>query len=76
MLLKVQRTDNNLTSNALIESGFDGAENKRITFHAYSDYMKARILEQIAKGAPYVVAFCDDLARDGEWLEDPIQPTS
>lgn len=70
MILKVQRTDGAISANALIESGFD-IEGKRLTFLAYSDAMKARILEKIAHGAPYRVYPTTEPPRDGEWFEDP-----
>lgn len=39
------------------------------TFHAYSDTMKARVLEAIAQGEEVIVKPTDDEPRDGEWLE-------
>lgn len=73
IVLKVQLPVGRLSSGALIESGFDDALNKCVTFHAYSDLMKARILEKIAAGGPYTVTITDETPRDGEWLEYPIK---
>lgn len=73
IVLKVQLPVGRLSSNALINSGFDDAINKCVTFHAYSDRMKARILEKIAAGGPYSVSITDETPRDGEWMEYPIK---
>jgi hypothetical protein len=43
-----------------------------LTFHAYSDTMKARILESLLKpenAGKIAVSITDEPARDGEWHE-------
>ena len=72
MNLKVQRTDDHVTASAMINSGWR-REGDALTFIAYSDEMKARVLEKIAAGAPYRVTVTNDPARDGEWFE-PLKP--
>jgi hypothetical protein len=72
MNLKVQRTDDHVTANAMINSGWR-REGDVLTFIAYSDTMKARVLEKIAAGWPYRVTVTDDPAVDGEWFE-PLVP--
>jgi hypothetical protein len=72
MNLKVQRTDDAVTTTAMINSGWR-QEGDVLTFHAYSDTMKARVLEKIAAGWPYRVTITDEKAVDGEWFE-PLAP--
>jgi len=43
------------------------------TFHAFSDAMKARVLELIASGQNVVVSLTDENPRTGEWFEKPIK---
>jgi hypothetical protein len=69
-VLKVQRTDGQITANALVSSGFPKPGHV-LTFIAYSNEMKARILEQIANGAPYRAFATNDKPRNGEWFELP-----
>jgi hypothetical protein len=41
-----------------------------VTFHAFSDTMKARVLELIAKGNERVLLrVTDETPRTGEWME-------
>lgn len=41
-----------------------------LTFHAYSDEMKARMLEQFVKSPARIgISICDDIPRNGEWHE-------
>ena len=72
MNLKVQRTDDHVTASAMINSGWR-KDGDALTFIAYSDTMKARVLEKIAAGAPYRVTITDDSPVDGEWFE-PLIP--
>lgn len=72
MNLKVQRTDDHLTAAALINSGWR-KDGDVLTFIAYSDTMKARVLEKIAAGWPYRVTVTTDKPVDGEWFE-PLVP--
>jgi len=67
---------------AIVNARYDGKDENYsgdLTFHAYSDEMKARVLEQIAKGLQAVLTEVQDEPRDGEWLEpialDPTPPT-
>lgn len=57
------------SSAALVESGFDFPKGGVLTFHAYSDAMKARVLELIADGQNVVVKPTTEKRRDGEWFE-------
>ena len=66
--LKVQRTDRYATAAAIIESGLPEPD-AVLTFIAYSDEMKARVLEGLASGVPYRVTKTQEEARDGEWFE-------
>lgn len=44
-----------------------------LTFHAYSDEMKARILEQMLKSPAKIgISFTDEEPRTGEWHEPLI----
>jgi hypothetical protein len=72
MNLKVQRTDDHVTAAAMINSGWR-RQGDALTFIAYSDTMKARVLEKIAAGAPYRVTVTDDPAVDGEWFEPLVE---
>jgi len=67
MNLKVQRTDSYVTAAAIINSGWP--HSYAITFIAYSDEMKARVLEKIAAGVPYRVTVTNDPGIVGEWFE-------
>lgn len=69
MNIKVQLL-NRESSKAYIESGHRG--NRALTFHAFSDQMKARILESIAKSAKgtILIAPTTDIPRTGEWYEE------
>ena len=45
-----------------------------LTFHAYSDEMKARVLEQFLKSPAKIgVSFSDESPRNGEWYEPLIE---
>ena len=58
-----------VSTKSAIESGFDAIQHP-LTFHAYSDTMKARILESYLKSPEKIVlSFTDEIARDGEWHE-------
>lgn len=66
MNIKVQMPEK-VSTNALIESGL--INGGVLTFHAYSDEMKARVLELIAKGENVLVSQTDQAPRKGEWIE-------
>jgi hypothetical protein len=68
MNVKVQ-LPGQVTAAALIENGFDFPEGNVLTFHAYSDLMKARVLEMIAAGRVVVVKPTAEIPRVGEWFE-------
>jgi hypothetical protein len=63
---------------SLIEAGPEScnpefAKNNHLTFHAYSDTMKARILEQMIKSPARIgISFTDEPYRTGEWHEPLI----
>lgn len=45
-----------------------------LTFHAYSDEMKARILELLIKSPQKIgISFTNESARNGEWYEPLIE---
>jgi hypothetical protein len=69
MNIKVQLPDR-VSAAALIENGLDFPEGDILTFHAYSDMMKARVLELIAAGQNVVVKPTTEEPRDGEWFEN------
>jgi len=55
-----------------IESGIDVTQYP-LTFHAYSNTMKARVLELYLKNPERIVlSFTNEIARDGEWHEPLI----
>jgi hypothetical protein len=68
MNIKVQ-LPGRVSAAALIENGLDFPNGDILTFHAYSDTMKARILEFIALGQSVVVKPTTEEPRDGEWFE-------
>ena len=68
MNLKVQMPGK-LTAAALMNSGLGFNEGKCLTFHAFSDKMKARILEQIALGQNITVSVTTEEPKTGEWME-------
>lgn len=58
-----------VSTKSAIESGIDSIHYP-LTFHAYSDTMKARILESYLKNPEKIVlSLTDEIARDGEWHE-------
>lgn len=59
------------TAATMVESGIDRSDGV-LTFHAYSDRMKASVLEQIARGVKFVVTITNEMPKDGEWYEYPI----
>lgn len=70
--IKVQIVGGVSTKSA-IESGFDATQHP-LTFHAYSDTMKARILESYLKNPDKIVlSLTDEIARDGEWHEPIVE---
>lgn len=58
-----------VTSASIIESGIPESDNLVLTFMAFSDAMKARILERIAKGDDIRVSLTNEPIRTGEWFE-------
>jgi hypothetical protein len=70
MNIKVQLPDK-VSANSMIESGIKSEG--ILTFHAYSQEMKARVLEMIAKGERVIVKPCEEPRRNGEWLEKPME---
>jgi hypothetical protein len=59
------------TVKSLIESGVASTDDP-LTFHAYSDQMKARILDSFLNPlnrGKIALSFTDDLKKDGEWHE-------
>jgi len=70
--IKVQIIGGVSTKKSAIESGFDAIQHP-LTFHAYSDTMKARILEVYLKNPDSIVlSLTDESPRDGEWHEPLI----
>jgi hypothetical protein len=58
---------------SIIESCPEFANNNPLTFHAYSDTMKARILEQMIKSPARIgISFTDEPYKNGEWHEPLI----
>ena len=61
-----------LSTKSAIESGFDNIQHP-LTFHAYSDTMKARVLEAYLKNPDKIVlSFTDETPCAGEWHEPLI----
>ena len=71
MIIKVQLPKTSISVSSILESGLP-KENQRLTFLAYSNEMKARVLELIASGKDVLVASYDGPKRDGEWFEDSL----
>lgn len=57
-----------ITSSAIINHGIPEGD-LVLTFMAFSDAMKARILERIAKGDDIRVSLTNEPIRTGEWFE-------
>jgi hypothetical protein len=71
-MIKVQII-NGASVKSAVESGFDNAIEHPLTFHAFSDAMKARILENFIKSPAKIgISFCDEPFRVGEWHEPLI----
>lgn len=67
-VIKVQIIESVSVASA-INSGMDMVHHP-LTFHAFTDTMKARILESIIKNpGKIVVSFTDETPRTGEWHE-------
>lgn len=67
MNIKVQYKET--TANAIINSGLP-KEDDYLTFHCFSDQMKARILENLLKSPNEIyITICDDPRKTGEWFE-------
>jgi hypothetical protein len=65
---------NGASVRSVIEYGFDVATEQPLTFHAYSDQMKARVLETMIKSTGKVgISFTDESPRTGEWHEPLVE---
>lgn len=63
---------NGASVKSVVESGFDAAM-EPLTFHAFSDTMKARILENFIKSPAKIgISFTNETPRTGEWHEPLI----
>jgi hypothetical protein len=61
-----------VTTKSAIESGLEMV-NEPLTFHAYTDAMKARVLESfMGSGGTIGLSFTDETPRDGEWHEEMV----
>lgn len=59
-----------VSTKSAIESGIE-ATVEPLTFHAYSDRMKARVLESfLVSGGTIGLSFTDEFPREGEWHEE------
>ncbi len=68
MNIKVQLPDR-ISTAALIESGIH-IKGQSLTFHAFSDKMKAQVLDLVAQGKERVLlSVTKDEPRTGEWME-------
>ena len=58
-----------------VHSNYDPVKDQwPLTFHAFSDTMKARILENMIKSPAKIgISFTDETPRCGEWHEPPIE---
>ena len=64
---------NGASVKSVVESGLDSIEDP-LTFHAFSDTMKARILENFIKSPAKIgISFTDEIPRIGEWHEPLIK---
>lgn len=68
MNIKVQ-IDNVLSAKSLLASGIENAH-KPVTFIAYSDAMKARVLQRFLEGRERIGLCLCEGRKDGEWRED------
>ena len=71
MNLKIQLPDK-ITGAAFINQGIlsDFNKGRCLTFHAFSDTMKARVLEMIAQGEKVTVSVTNEAPKTGEWMEE------
>lgn len=61
---------NCLSISAILESGTPCNTDKKLCFHAYSDTMKARVLDLIADNPGRIeVEITPDTPKNGEWFE-------
>lgn len=72
MIVKVQYDYAEPTGSAIARSGFP-QEGEVLTFLAYSDQMKARVLEMMAQGKKITLSIHEGRPRDGEWYEMPVK---
>jgi hypothetical protein len=62
-----------ISTKSIVKSGFDKIQHP-LTFHAYSDAMKARVLESYLKNPDkFVLSFTDETPCAGEWHEPLVQ---
>jgi hypothetical protein len=72
--IKVQVVGCASVASILNTDNFEDSLNKPLTFHAFSDEMKARILENLIKSKCRIgISFTDEPARTGEWHEKLIE---
>lgn len=67
MVLKV-KMPGRISAAAILNSGVP-KEGQALTFHAYSDQVKASVLGKIATGQNIQVSWCYETPRQGEWFE-------
>lgn len=73
--IKVQIVNGASVSSVVGASNLNETRNP-LTFHAFSDTMKARILEQFIKSETKIgISFTSEKPRTGEWHE-PLVPDS
>jgi hypothetical protein len=73
VVLKVQIANGRLTDAAIDNSGRLPKEGELVTFHVYSNTMKAIILDMVMQGQSYHIAITDEKPRHGEWFEAPMK---
>lgn len=73
VVLKVQIANGRLTDAAIENSCRLPKEGELVTFHVYSNTMKAIILDMVMQGQSYHIAITDEEPRHGEWFEAPMK---
>jgi len=70
VIIRVQ-IDGGVSVKSAVECGIEAATSKPLTFLAYSDMMKARVLESFLKSPSKIgLSIHNGSRRDGEWHED------
>jgi hypothetical protein len=72
--IKVQMPVGTISTSSIVECGIPSL-GQRLTFCAYSDEMKARVLEMIVAGKDVLVGSYVGPKRDGEWFEAEMTKT-